>query len=269
MRGSEASGPGALFDAPSTLATSLGINPTAASEPPPTDPKLVASNIEHVLLSMSEGNGGLVSVSGNSSGSTGKGILIGVLSAFGSAAVAVLVLAVFFFFKYTQRGRIILDRIGRPGEFDDEQAFAREEAEALETMDDLTRSEYMRAKGKSPALCPFSWANDDHGVLSSMTYVHLSLIQLQPSSKPIRPSQYKPTYRSLNSSRYKKKEYRLGSFNQSWKSPIALSKAVRKSSSTTRNAASRPICLFRNKTTSITGRLRSTTNLIILLSVLG
>jgi len=73
--------------------------------------------------------------------------LIGVLSAFGSAGVAVLVLAVFFFFKYTTRGRIILDRIGRPGEYDDEQAFAKEEAEALETMDELQRAEYLRAKG--------------------------------------------------------------------------------------------------------------------------
>lgn len=82
-------------------------------------------------------------------GSTGRGILIGLLSAFGSAGIAVLVLAIFFFFKYTSRGRIILDRIGRPGEFDDEQAFAREEAEALEEMDDMQRTEYMRAKGRS------------------------------------------------------------------------------------------------------------------------
>lgn len=82
-------------------------------------------------------------------GSTGKGILIGILSAFGSAGIAVLVLAIFFFFKYTSRGRIILDRIGRPGEYDDEQAFAREEAEALETMDELQRAEYLRAKGKT------------------------------------------------------------------------------------------------------------------------
>ena len=88
----------------------------------------------------------MVAVSGNA-GSTGKGILIGVLSAFGSAVVAIIVLALFFFFRYTQRGRIILDRIGRPGEYDDEQAFAREETEALETMDDLQRSEYLRAKG--------------------------------------------------------------------------------------------------------------------------
>lgn len=87
--------------------------------------------------------------SGNSSGSTGKGILIGILSAFGSAAVAFIVLAIFFFFKYTRQGRIMLDRIGRPGEYDDEQAFLREEEAALESMDDLARSEYLRAKGKS------------------------------------------------------------------------------------------------------------------------
>lgn len=84
----------------------------------------------------------------SNAGSTGKGILIGILSAFGSAAVAVLILAVLFFFRYTNRGRIILDRIGRPGEYDDEQAFAREEAEALESMDELQRAEYLRAKGK-------------------------------------------------------------------------------------------------------------------------
>jgi hypothetical protein len=84
----------------------------------------------------------------NDGGSTGRGILIGILSAFGSAGVAVLVLAIFFFFRYTNRGRILLDRIGRPGEFDDEQAFAREETEALETMDEMQRAEYLRAKGQ-------------------------------------------------------------------------------------------------------------------------
>ena len=93
-------------------------------------------------------------------GSTGKGILIGVLSAFGSAAVAVLVLAIFFFFKYTSRGRIILDRLGKPGEYDDEQAFAREEAEALETMPELERSEYLRAKAFIQANPPESSQTD-------------------------------------------------------------------------------------------------------------
>jgi hypothetical protein len=87
----------------------------------------------------------LFSVGGDSS--TGQGIIIGVLTSLGTAGVALVVLAIFFFLKYTRRGRILLDRIGRPGEFDDEQAFAREEAEALETMDDLSRTEYLRAKG--------------------------------------------------------------------------------------------------------------------------
>jgi hypothetical protein len=83
----------------------------------------------------------------NDAGSTGKGILIGMLSAFGSAFLVLVMVSIVYFFKYTIRGKIILDRIGRPGEYDDEQAFAREEAEALEEMDDLQRTEYLRAKG--------------------------------------------------------------------------------------------------------------------------
>lgn len=93
-----------------------------------------------------EGTNIVINIQGND-GSTGKGILIGMLSAFGSAGFVVLIFLAFYFFKYTNRGRIILDRIGRPGEYDDEQAWAREEAEALEEMDDLQRAEYMRAKG--------------------------------------------------------------------------------------------------------------------------
>ena len=88
----------------------------------------------------------VITISSND-GSTGKGILIGMLSAFGSAAFVVLVFATFYFFRYTNRGRIILHRIGRPGEYDDEQAWIREEANALEEMDDLQRAEYLRAKG--------------------------------------------------------------------------------------------------------------------------
>ncbi|KAL1978263.1 hypothetical protein VTN31DRAFT_1122 [Thermomyces dupontii] len=95
-----------------------------------------------------------------SSGSTGKGILIGILSAFGSAGVALIVLAVVFFLRYTRRGRILLDRIGRPGEFDDEQAFAREEAEALENMDEISRAEYLRAKAFIQANPPETMQTD-------------------------------------------------------------------------------------------------------------
>ena len=153
MRGSEASGAGAFSALPSTFQTSIltspPSSPTHASLAATASPDVLASNIQSILLSVSQPDNDILgSAGGNSSGSTGKGILIGILSAFGSAAVAVLILVIFFFFKYTQRGRILLDRIGRPGEYDDEQAFAREEAEALEAMDDISRSEYLRAKGE-------------------------------------------------------------------------------------------------------------------------
>jgi hypothetical protein len=80
--------------------------------------------------------------------STINGVIIGLVSSFGSAILIALIFFVVYFFKYTAGGRILLDRIGRPGEYDDEQAFLREEAEALEEMDDLQRTEYLRAKGR-------------------------------------------------------------------------------------------------------------------------
>ena len=80
-------------------------------------------------------------------GSTGKGILIGMLSAFGSALLVAFIIAMVYFFRYTSRGRIFLDRIGRPGEYDDEQQFLREEEDAMDDMDDLQKAEYLRAKG--------------------------------------------------------------------------------------------------------------------------
>lgn len=78
-----------------------------------------------------------------------NGIIIGLLSSFGSAILIGCFFLIFYFFRYTTSGRIFLDRIGRPGEYDDEQQFLREEAEALETMDDMQRTEYLRAKGKA------------------------------------------------------------------------------------------------------------------------
>ena len=57
-------------------------------------------------------------------------IIIILLSSFGSAILIACLFLVIYFFRYTSSGRIFLDRIGRPGEYDDEQAFAREEAEA-------------------------------------------------------------------------------------------------------------------------------------------
>ncbi|KAI9741755.1 MAG: Rsp5p-dependent ubiquitination, sorting of cargo proteins at the multivesicular body [Cirrosporium novae-zelandiae] len=93
-------------------------------------------------------------------GSTGKGVLIGLLSAFGSAALVALIFALIYVLRYTSRGRIFLDRIGRPGEYDDEQALLREEGEALEHMDDLQRAEYLRAKAFVQANPPETMQTD-------------------------------------------------------------------------------------------------------------
>ncbi|KAI4259042.1 MAG: hypothetical protein LQ352_000939 [Teloschistes flavicans] len=107
----------------------------------------------------SRGTNIVININSND-GSTGRGVLIGLLSAFGSAAFVVLIFAVFYFFRHTNRGRIFLDRLGRPGEYDDEQAFAREETEALEEMDDLQRVEYLRAKAFVQANPPETMQTD-------------------------------------------------------------------------------------------------------------
>ncbi|KAK3327960.1 concanavalin A-like lectin/glucanase domain-containing protein [Cercophora scortea] len=89
-----------------------------------------------------------------------NGVIIGLLSSFGSAILIACILLAIYFFQYTSSGRIFLDRIGRPGEYDDEQAFAREEAEALDTMDDMQRTEYLRAKAFINANPPESSQTD-------------------------------------------------------------------------------------------------------------
>ncbi|POS79697.1 ssh-4 [Diaporthe helianthi] len=89
-----------------------------------------------------------------------NGVLIGLLSSLGSAVLIGFIFVIIYFFKYTNSGRILLDRIGRPGEYDDEQAFAKEEAEALEVMDDMQRTEYLRAKAFVTANPPESIQTD-------------------------------------------------------------------------------------------------------------
>lgn len=120
---------------PSTFRTLKSHYPTP--KPPYGRPSADSSTIKYPARLLDRGH----------VGSTGRGVLIGVLSAFGSALFVIFILGLIYFLRFTGRGRILLDRIGRPGDFDDEQAFAREEAEALEDMDDLQRAEYMRAKG--------------------------------------------------------------------------------------------------------------------------
>lgn len=101
-----------------------------------------------------------IHIQGNSS--TINGVVIGLLSSFGSALLVFLIFVIVWFFRYTNPGRILLDRIGRPGEYDDEQAYLKEEAEALETMDDIQRVEYQRAKGwfRSPEFGNMCFSRD-------------------------------------------------------------------------------------------------------------
>ncbi|KAH6663142.1 SPRY domain-containing protein [Verticillium dahliae] len=89
-----------------------------------------------------------------------NGVVIGLLSSFGSAFLIAVIFLIVYFFRYTSSGRIFLDRIGRPGEYDDEQAFAREEAEALESMEENQRTEYLRAKAFVTANPPESLQTD-------------------------------------------------------------------------------------------------------------
>ncbi|KAL1897000.1 Protein ssh4 [Ceratocystis pirilliformis] len=75
-------------------------------------------------------------------------ILVGLLSSFISAIVIGVALIALYYLRMSavESGRGWLDFLGRPGEFDDEQAFARAEEEALEAMDEIQRTEYLRAK---------------------------------------------------------------------------------------------------------------------------
>lgn len=101
-----------------------------------------------------------VEIQTSSTDNTINGVVIGLLSSFGSAILIAFIFLLVYFFRYTSSGRILLDRFGRPGEYDDEQAYAREEAEALEEMDDLQRMEYLRAKAFIQANPPDSLPTD-------------------------------------------------------------------------------------------------------------
>lgn len=86
--------------------------------------------------------------------------MIGIFSVLGVAGFVLIIAAIVYYFRCTQQGRIFLDRLSRPGEYDDEQQFAKEEAEALEEMDDLQRAEYLRAKAFIQANPPESIQTD-------------------------------------------------------------------------------------------------------------
>ena len=220
----------------STLSTSLSPSPNPTSTISPSD-----GWQQH--LPQSDGQSTSIVINISDGGSTGRGILIGILSAFGSAGVAVLVLAIFFFFRYTNKGRILLDRIGRPGEFDDEQAFAREEAEALETMDEMQRAEYLRAKGSSSC------------ILDSQAR---ATNRMQPSFKPILPKPCRPIFPCPNSWLSKKRAYQPGNSNPRLKLPTASLRAEQRSSSTTQSAVCNQTFQSPSRTKSTTGKQRYT-----------
>jgi hypothetical protein len=132
-----------------TLMTSLlSPTPTPLSQDAPESLQRLLSSPESTNAPLWQPPSGDVHVQRNDS--TINGVVIGLLSSFGSALLIALIFLIVYFFKYTSSGRILLDRLGRPGEYDDEQAYMREEAEALEEMDDLQRTEYLRAKGTFP-----------------------------------------------------------------------------------------------------------------------
>ncbi|KAJ6442257.1 endosomal SPRY domain protein [Purpureocillium lavendulum] len=115
------------------------MDPTIHRQPQP-DPSATST----LFSSPASPDDGATAMAAPSSAFTG--IIIGLVSSFGSIILIALVVFIFWASGCAGSGRILLDRFGRPGEYDDEQAFAREEAEALETMDDMARTEYLRAK---------------------------------------------------------------------------------------------------------------------------
>lgn len=143
-----------------------------------------------------------------------NGVIIGLLSSLGSAVLIGLIFVLIYFFKYTSSGRIFLDRIGRPGEYDDEQAFAKEEEEALENMDDMQRSEYLRAKG-------IPHTRRYHRLVKTLT-------QEQHSSPPTLPSLCKPTYHCPSTWPSRRRASQPGSLSPSSRSPIASSRLAQK-----------------------------------------
>jgi hypothetical protein len=73
-------------------------------------------------------------------------IVVSLASSFISAGLIILFVIIYHYRNPNIGGW--LDFITRPGDFDDEQAFLKDEADALERMDDMQRTEYLRAKGE-------------------------------------------------------------------------------------------------------------------------
>ncbi|KAF2860440.1 SPRY-domain-containing protein [Piedraia hortae CBS 480.64] len=110
-----------------------------------------ASTSAQAAVTLSSTMSPAMTASGVGSGlsSTGRGIIIGMLSAIGAAVFLFLIVLAVFFFRYTSPGRIILDTITfhrAPGEWDDTQAFLDDEEEFLSSAPEGARTDYLRAK---------------------------------------------------------------------------------------------------------------------------
>ncbi|KAK9462475.1 concanavalin A-like lectin/glucanase domain-containing protein, partial [Lipomyces oligophaga] len=86
-------------------------------------------------------------------------LLIGLVATLGTVAVLAFLFSLIYFLFYTRHGRILLNR-GRPGEYDDEQAFLREEEEGLANMDEFARTSYLQARAFQDANPPNSIPTD-------------------------------------------------------------------------------------------------------------
>lgn len=166
-----------------------------------------------------------------------RGVVIGFMSAFGIAVFLAILIVLFYCAKFTTKGRIFLDGIRGPGEYDDEQAFAREEEEALETMDDMQRTEYLRAKGMA-AQKHFVPLGENCCVSLGKAVANYVLSPSQHSSRQTLPNPWTRKYHYHSTWLFKKRAFRPGSLSPSWRSPTASSKREQRSSSLTRSAAS-------------------------------
>jgi hypothetical protein len=134
-----------MMDARTTLSSVISPSPTPLWTPSSEAQDLFATEGTAFLSVHTDRSGSDVRIQRNDS--TVNGVVIGLLSSFGSAILIAFIFLIVYFFKYTSSGRILLDRIGRPGEYDDEQAFNREEEAYLEEVSEGERTEYLRAKG--------------------------------------------------------------------------------------------------------------------------
>lgn len=116
------------------------------------------------------------------------GVILGLICSFGSTLTICLIIVAWWYFRISDQGRILLERFSRPGQFDEEQRFAVEEAEALQTMDPIQKAEYLRAKGECACL-----SLGLQRCKATMAYSYLHLDGVPGSGAGARESSYMST----------------------------------------------------------------------------